>query len=51
MLADSWLPTITYDREESTKSLILTTIPLLRSNIAALKSMGSLNAIANTLVS
>ncbi|KAJ6078605.1 hypothetical protein N7467_008358 [Penicillium canescens] len=64
MLADSWLPTITYDscriivyhltqildpREESTKSLILTTIPLLRSNIAALKSMGSLNAIANTL--
>ncbi|KAJ6177297.1 hypothetical protein N7485_004211 [Penicillium canescens] len=64
MLADSWLPTITYDscriivyhltqildpREESTKALILATIPLLRSNIAALKSMGSLNAIANTL--
>jgi hypothetical protein len=66
MLSDSWLPTITYDscriivyhltqildpREESTKVLILATIPLLRSNIAALRSMGSLNAIANSLVS
>ncbi|KAJ5312173.1 hypothetical protein N7508_003003 [Penicillium antarcticum] len=64
MLADSWLPTITYDscriivyhltqildpREESTRVLILATIPLLRSNIAALKSMDSLNAIANSL--
>jgi hypothetical protein len=66
MLADSWLPTIVYDscrimvyhltqvldpQSESTKVLILTAIPLLRSNIRALKLMSSLNGIANTLVS
>lgn len=66
MLADSWLPTIVYDscrimiyhltqvldpELESTKRLTLSAIPLLRNNIGALKLMGSLNAIANTLVS
>lgn len=66
MLADSWLPTIVYDscrimvyhltqvldpELESTKRLTLSAIPLLRSNISALRLMGSLNAIANTLVS
>ncbi|KAJ5040214.1 hypothetical protein NUH16_010016 [Penicillium rubens] len=65
-LADSWLPTIAYDscrimvyhltqildpRSENAKALALATIPLLHSNINALKSMGSLNAIASTLVS
>ncbi|KAJ5327643.1 uncharacterized protein N7506_010745 [Penicillium brevicompactum] len=66
MLADSWLPTIVYDscrimiyhltqvldpELESTRRLTLSAIPLLRSNIGALKLMGSLNAIANTLCS
>ncbi|KAJ5254700.1 hypothetical protein N7497_007831 [Penicillium chrysogenum] len=65
-LADSWLPTIAYDscrimvyhltqildpRSENAKALALATIPLLHSNINALKSMGSLNAIASTLSS
>jgi hypothetical protein len=65
MLADSWLPTILYDscrimvyhltqvldpQLEATRALILSTIPLLRSNINALRLIGSLNAIANTLV-
>ncbi|OQE43592.1 hypothetical protein PENCOP_c003G02269 [Penicillium coprophilum] len=66
MLADSWLPTIAYDscrimvyhlthildpRSENAKALVLAAIPLLRSNINALKSMGSLNAIAISLSS
>ncbi|KAJ6186811.1 hypothetical protein N7519_001719 [Penicillium mononematosum] len=66
MLADSWLPTIAYDscrimvyhltqildpRSDNAKALALATIPLLHSNINALKSMGSLNAIASTLSS
>lgn len=66
MLADSWLPTILYDscrimiyhltqildpESESTKSLIVSTIPLLRDNIKGLRLMGSLNSIANSLVS
>ncbi|KAK4862365.1 hypothetical protein LT330_010766 [Penicillium expansum] len=66
MLADSWLPTIAYDscrimvyhltqildpRSDNAKALALATIPLLRSNINALKLMGSLNAIASSLSS
>ncbi|CAG8879372.1 unnamed protein product [Penicillium nalgiovense] len=66
ILADSWLPTIAYDscrimvyhltqildpRSENAKALALATIPLLHGNINALKSMGSLNAIASTLSS
>lgn len=65
MLADSWLPTITYDscrimvyhltqildpHTEETKKLMIETLPLLQSNIKALKLMGSLNAISNSLV-
>ncbi|KAJ5717594.1 hypothetical protein N7488_003240 [Penicillium malachiteum] len=64
MLADSWLPTITYDscrimvyhltqildpRAEETKILTTQTLPLLKSNIDALKLMGSLSVIANSL--
>ncbi|KAJ5129072.1 hypothetical protein N7526_007238 [Penicillium atrosanguineum] len=66
MLADSWLPTITYDScrimvyhltqildpsLEDTKSIIMETLPLLQSNIHALGVMGNLNGIANTLCS
>ncbi|KAL4898550.1 fungal-specific transcription factor domain-containing protein [Aspergillus ambiguus] len=66
MLADSWLPTITYDscrimvyhltqildyRMDQTKAVMMETLPLLRSNIDALRKMGYLNAIANTLCS
>lgn len=66
MLADSWLPTITYDssrimvyhltqildpRAEDTKRLTMETIPLLRSNISSLRMMGSLSMISNSLVS
>lgn len=66
MLADSWLPTIAYDscrimvyhltqildpRSENSKALALAAIPLLHSNINALKSIGPLNAIASSLVS
>ncbi|KAJ5287937.1 hypothetical protein N7478_003623 [Penicillium angulare] len=64
MLADSWLPTITYDscrimvyhltqildpRAEETKIITSDSLPLLKSNIDALKAMGSLNVIANSL--
>ncbi|KAJ5092998.1 hypothetical protein N7456_008859 [Penicillium angulare] len=64
MLADSWLPTITYDscrimvyhltqildpRAEETKIITSDTLSLLKSNIDALKAMGSLNVIANSL--
>lgn len=66
MLADSWLPTITYDscrimvyhltqildpRTEEAKKAMTETLPLLRSNIKCLRIMGSLNVIANSLVS
>ncbi|KAJ5084951.1 hypothetical protein NUU61_009530 [Penicillium alfredii] len=66
MLADSWLPTITYDscrimvyhltqvldsHAEKTKGVMAATVPLLHSNITALKSMGSLNAISLSLCS
>lgn len=66
MLADSWLPTITYDScrimvyhltqildpsLDETKSIMMETLPLLQSNINALGAMGNLNAIANSLVS
>lgn len=65
MLADSWLPTITYDscrimvyhltqildpRLEDTKSIMMETLPLLQSNINALGAMANLNGIANSLV-
>ncbi|KAH8901339.1 hypothetical protein GQ53DRAFT_630743, partial [Thozetella sp. PMI_491] len=65
MLADSWLPTITYDSnrimlyflaqevgciENSTKEVVLKTIPLLWSNLAALKTMKATNAVADGLV-
>ncbi|KAJ5369212.1 uncharacterized protein N7496_008972 [Penicillium cataractarum] len=64
MLADSWLPTITYDscrimvyhltqildpRAEETKRITIETIPLLRSNINSMKVMGSLSMISNSL--
>lgn len=66
MLADSWLPTITYDscrimvyhltqildpRGEETKIAMMETLPLLRSNIRCLKSMAFLSGIASSLVS
>ncbi|KAF3392619.1 hypothetical protein F1880_008847, partial [Penicillium rolfsii] len=66
MLADSWLPTITYDssrimvyhltqildtRADETKRITIETIPLLRSNINSLKMMGSLSNISNSLCS
>lgn len=66
MLADSWLPTITYDssrimvyhltqildpRAEDTKRLTMETIPLLQINISSLRMMGSLSMISNSLVS
>lgn len=66
MLADSWLPTITYDscrimvyhltqildpRAEETKIAMMETLPLLRSNIRCLKSMAFLSGIASSLVS
>lgn len=65
MLADSWLPTITYDscrimvyhltqildpRLEDTKSTMMETLPLLQNNIRALRLMGNLNGISNSLV-
>lgn len=65
MLADSWLPTITYDscrimvyhltqilnpHTDEAKNTMMETLPLLQSNIKVLKLMGSLNAIANSLV-
>lgn len=66
MLAESWIPTIAYDScrimvyqltqlldpySDNAKALSLAAIPLLRSNINALKLMGSLNAIGTSLVS
>lgn len=66
MLADSWLPTITYDScrimvyhltqildpyAEDTRRIMRETLPLLQSNINALKLMGSLSVIADSLVS
>ncbi|KAL3461787.1 fungal-specific transcription factor domain-containing protein [Aspergillus heterothallicus] len=63
-LSDTWLPTITYDssrimlyyltqlidpREQVSKDLVLRTIPLLQSNIRALRSMQALNASAESL--
>ncbi|KAJ5243522.1 uncharacterized protein N7469_001849, partial [Penicillium citrinum] len=66
MLADSWLPTITYDScrimvyhltqildpgDQTTKRIMNETLPLLRSNIHCLSLMGSLNAIAASLCS
>lgn len=65
MLADSWLPTITYDScrimvyhltqildpdDQGTKRLMNETLPLLQSNIHCLKLMAPLNAIATSLV-
>ncbi|KAJ5683574.1 hypothetical protein N7462_006739 [Penicillium macrosclerotiorum] len=64
MLADSWLPTITYDscrimvyhltqildpRTEDTKRLTVETLPLLHRNINCLRLMGSLSVISNSL--
>ncbi|OQE31169.1 hypothetical protein PENSTE_c001G04121 [Penicillium steckii] len=64
MLADSWLPTITYDScrimvyhltqildpgDQGTKRLMNETLPLLQSNIHCLKLMAPLNAIATSL--
>ncbi|KAJ5894998.1 hypothetical protein N7495_006689 [Penicillium taxi] len=66
MLADSWLPTITYDSSriivyhltqildpslEESKILMMQSVPHLRSNIKCLKSMGCLYVIANSLAS
>lgn len=65
-LADSWIPSIIYDASrimlyhitqlidparDSNKTTILETVPLLKSNIEALKMMRSLCAIANPLYS
>lgn len=65
MLADSWLPTITYDscrimvyhltqildpRAENTNVLMTQTIPLLRSNIGVLRLMRFVSSIADSLV-
>lgn len=65
ILADSWIPTITYDScrimlyyltqvidpaLESSKKLMADTIPHLQNNIRALKRMRSLFAIADPLV-
>jgi hypothetical protein len=65
-MADSWLPTITYDScriivyyltqlielsAENSKALISQTIPLLKGNIHALKRMQALHAVAEPLVS
>lgn len=64
-LADSWIPSIIYDAsrimlyhitqlidpaKDSSKTTILETVPLLKSNIEALKLMRSLCAIASPLV-
>ncbi|CAL5875294.1 uncharacterized protein PFLUO_LOCUS9599 [Penicillium psychrofluorescens] len=66
ILADSWLPTIAYDscrimvyhltqildpRIESTRLMMRETVPLLQSNIAALKVMGNVSGIAESLCS
>ncbi|KAJ5579638.1 uncharacterized protein N7459_005623 [Penicillium hispanicum] len=66
MLADSWLPTITYDscrimvyhltqildpRTDEAKKAMRDTLPLLKSNVKCLRIMGSLNVIANSLCS
>ncbi|KAJ5815774.1 hypothetical protein N7474_007551, partial [Penicillium riverlandense] len=66
MLADSWLPTIAYDscrimvyhltqildpRIESTRLIMRQTVPLLQSNITALKVMGNISGIADSLCS
>ncbi|KAL3470370.1 fungal-specific transcription factor domain-containing protein [Aspergillus californicus] len=64
ILSDTWLPTVTYDssrimlyyltqlidpREQKSKYLVVETIPFLKSNIRALKSMQPLNAVAERL--
>ncbi|XHG05642.1 hypothetical protein AWENTII_008858 [Aspergillus wentii] len=65
MLADSWLPSITYDScrimvyhltqildpSEQSKALMQETLSHLKNNIVALKKMQSLNAIAESLCS
>ncbi|KAL4789849.1 fungal-specific transcription factor domain-containing protein [Aspergillus venezuelensis] len=63
-LSDTWLPTITYDssrimmyyltqiidpHEQSSKDLVVETIPYLQSNIRALKAMEPLNAVSERL--
>ncbi|KAK5535011.1 hypothetical protein LTR23_008053 [Exophiala sp. CCFEE 6169] len=61
MVADTWLPSITYDSnrimlyyltiifdptDQSTKDLVLNTVPYLQSNVQALKMMSATNAVA-----
>lgn len=65
MIADTWLPSITYDsnrimlyylttifdpNDQSTKDLVLNTVPYLQSNVQALKTMRRTNAIAEGMV-
>jgi hypothetical protein len=66
MIGDTWLPTIAYDSNrimlyyltqlvdpggESTKDLVVKTIPYLQSNLQALRTMRATNVIADGLVS
>lgn len=65
MIADTWLPSITYDSnrimlyylttifdpaDPGTKDLVLNTVPYLQSNVQALKVMRSTNAVAEGMV-
>lgn len=65
MIADTWLPSITYDSnrimlyyltiifdpaDRGTKDLVLNTIPYLQSNVQALKMMRATNAVAEGMV-
>lgn len=65
MIADTWLPSITYDSnrimlyylttifdpaDQSTKDLVLNTVPYLQSNVQALKMMKATNAVAEAMV-
>ena len=65
MIADTWLPSITYDSnrimlyylttifdpaDQSTKDLVLNTVPYLQSNVQALKMMKATSAVAEAMV-
>ncbi|KIW47518.1 uncharacterized protein PV06_00211 [Exophiala oligosperma] len=64
MVADTWLPSITYDSnrimlyyltiifnpsDQGTKHLVINTIPYLQSNVQALKMMSATNAVAEDM--
>ncbi|KAL4877880.1 fungal-specific transcription factor domain-containing protein [Aspergillus karnatakaensis] len=66
ILSDTWLPTVVYDssrimlyyltqlidpRVQTSKDLVVETIPYLQSNIRALRAMEPLNAVSGRLVS